>query len=371
MTEQMQVPFVDLKHQTRQLRSEIEEAIQRVLDECDFILGAAVDEFEKRFAEFVGVAHAVGVSSGLDALRLSLQALDIGEGDEVIVPANTYIASALAVSAVGARPKLIDCDPTTWTIDVDQLEDAIGPRTRAVMAVHLTGQPVCMDRLFETLEGHSLYVIEDAAQAHGALWRQKRCGSIGDVGCFSFYPSKNLGALGDGGIVTTDAAGLAHRIRRLRNYGQGLKNRHKEKGLNARLDTLQAAVLNVKLSYLDEWNARRRHAAAKYMLGLGDLPQVNLQLVEQNATSVYHLFMLATKRRDALQRHLAEKGIQTGIHYPIPLHLQDAYSDLGHRKGDFPVAERLSTQLLSLPMFPGITDGQLDYVISSVKEFYE
>src|SRR5215217_1117555 len=268
------VPFVDLAAQQASIQTEIGAAIQRVLSECNFVLGPQVEEFERDFARFVGCEHAVGVSNGLDALRLALIAMDIGPADEVILPANTYIATALAVSAVGARPALIDCDPQTCNIDVSLVEPAITPRTKAVIPVHLTGQSADMDPILEVASRHGLYVVEDAAQAHGTLYKGRPCGSIGVAGCFSFYPGKNLGACGDGGMVTTNNSNLAERLHRLRNYGQRAKYEHVEKGLNARLDTLQAAILTVKLRYLRQWNKARAAHAENYkemLRGIGDL----------------------------------------------------------------------------------------------------
>src|SRR5215217_4011050 len=268
------IPFVDLVSQHGQIQAEIDDAIQPVLSQCNFILGSQVKEFEQAFASFVGTEHGIGVSSGLDALRLALSALDVGSGDEVILPANTYIATALAVSAVGARPVLVDCNPETYNIDVSLIESAITPRTKAIIPVHLTGQSADMDPILGIADRHGLYIVEDAAQSHGTLYKGQACGSIGIAGCFSFYPGKNLGACGDGGMVTTNDANLAERLRSVRNYGQQAKYYHVEKGLNARLDTLQAAILAVKLRYLQQWNEARARHAEKYkamLSGLGDL----------------------------------------------------------------------------------------------------
>jgi dTDP-4-amino-4,6-dideoxygalactose transaminase len=363
------VPFVDLTAQHRSIADEIGPAVADVLSDCSFILGRQVEAFERAFAEFTGVAHAVGVSSGLDALRLALLALDVGPGDEVILPANTYIATALAVSAVGARPVLVDCDPQTYLLDLGAVEAAIGDRTRAVIPVHLTGQAVDMDPLLELAARHELHVVEDAAQAHGATYKGRPCGSLGVAGCFSFYPSKNLGAYGDGGMVTTSDAVLARRLRGLRNYGEQAKYRHAEKGLNARLDSLQAAILLVKLAHLPAWNdARVRHAAA-YRELLGDLEGLSFQQQAAWSTHVRHLFVIETDARDELRQRLAEAGIHTGIHYPVPVHLQPAYADLGYRRGTFPRAERLAERMLSLPMYPELTIGQVELVAKAVRRF--
>ena len=364
------IPFVDLATQHAMIQSEINDAIQQVLSQSNFILGSQVEEFEQAFATFVGSEHAVGVSSGLDALRLALMALDVGSGDEVILPANTYIATALAVSSTGARPVLVDCDPETYNVDVSLIESAITPRTRAIIPVHLTGQSADMEPIVEIADRHHLDIVEDAAQSHGTLYKGQPCGSIGTVGCFSFYPGKNLGACGDGGMATTDDAKLAVRLRRLRNYGQQAKYQHVEKGLNARLDTLQAAILTVKLRYLPQWNNARAVHAEKYkemLTGVGDLV---FQRRVPYSTHIYHLFIVETKQRAALQKHLNAARIDTGIHYPVPIHLQQAYADLGYGKGDFPEAEQLAERTLSLPMFPELRSDQIGRVAEEIKGFF-
>jgi len=364
------VPFVDLAAQQHSIQTEIGAAIQRVLSECSFVLGPQVEEFERAFARFVGCEYAVGVSSGLDALRLALMAMDIGSGDEVILPANTYIATALAVSATGAHSVLVDCDPQTYNIDVNLIESVVTARTKAIIPVHLTGQAADMDPILKVAGRHGLHVIEDAAQSHGALYKSRSCGSVGSVGCFSFYPSKNLGAYGDGGMATTDDPELTARMRRLRNYGQTAKYRHIEKGLNARLDTLQAAILSVKLRHLPRWNkARAAHAQVyrELLSGVGDLV---FQQEARYSTHVYHLFIVETEWRDALRKHLDEHEIQTSIHYPIPIHLQRAYEDLGYGEGDFPEAERLTKRMLSLPMFPELRPEQIERVKGEIEEFF-
>lgn len=363
------VPFVDLQAQFRSLERELLAASESVLSNCNFILGKQVSEFEDAFAKFSGTKFAVGVSSGLDALRLALASLDIGTGDEVIVPANTYIATALAVTAVGARPVFVDCDQKTYNIDPNLVERAITPRTRALLPVHLAGQPADMDPLLEIAARRNLQVIEDAAQSHGATYHGQNCGSMGIMGCFSFYPGKNLGAAGDGGLVTTSDEKLAQRLRQLRNYGEAKKYDHVEKGLNARLDTLQAAILNVKLPRLAEWNRKRAAHAKAYRELLADFSDVRTQSLVPDSTHVYHLFMIETERRDALKDFLHERGVQTGIHYPTPIHLQKAYADLGHKRGDFPHAEYLAPRILSLPMFAELTDTQIEYVCDGIRDF--
>ena len=365
------VPFFDAVAQQRSVMADTVTAIQKVLDEARFIVGPQVGEFERAFAEFVGVGNAVGVSSGLDALRLALSALDVLPGQEVILPANTYIATALAVSAVGARPVLVDCDPCTYLIDCGQIGPAITPRTKAIIPVHLTGQAADMDTILDLAHAHGLHVVEDAAQAHGTAYKGQSCGALGALGCFSFYPSKNLGACGDAGMVTTDDGGLAERIRQLRNYGERVKYNHVEKGVNARLDTLQAAILLVKLRQLTAWNeARKRHAESyrRLLTGVGD---IIFQDHAPGSSHVYHLFVIETDQRDELRKHLHDSGIQTGVHYPVPIHLQPAYQDLGHKPGDFPNAERLAGRMLSLPMFPELQSEQIAWVADQIRRFFD
>jgi dTDP-4-amino-4,6-dideoxygalactose transaminase len=364
------IPFVDLQTQYRALKPEIDAAVTRVLTDGNFILGRQVEEFEQAFAEFVGCQYGVGVGSGLDALRVALAALGIGPGDEVILPANTYIATALAVSAVGARPVLVDCDPQTYNLDTEQIEAAITPRSKALMPVHLTGQAADMDAVMAVAEKHGLLVIEDAAQAHGTLYKGRPCGSFGAAAGFSFYPGKNLGAYGDGGIVTTNDAQLAEKMRRLRNYGQSRKYYHDEQGLNTRLDTVQAAVLQVKLKYLPEWNAARARNAALYREALAGVGDLRFQQQAPDSTHIYHLFIVETGRRNALAAHLTAANIQNGIHYPIPVHLQQACQDLGYRAGAFPHSERLAGCMLSLPMFPELSEAQIERSANEIKSFF-
>jgi dTDP-4-amino-4,6-dideoxygalactose transaminase len=359
------VHFVDLLRQYEQIKPELDAAFLRAIERGDYILGEDTEAFEQEFAAYLGVPHCVGVGDGTDALCLALRALGVGAGDEVIVPANTFIATALAVSQAGAQPVLVDCEPQYYNIDVDAVEAAISSRTRAIIPVHLYGQPADMDPILATARRHGLHVIEDAAQAHGARYKGRRCGSIGDAACFSFYPSKNLGAMGDGGAIVTRHAALAEKIRHLRNWGQKAKYVHTEKGCNSRLDTVQAAVLRVKLRYLDQWNERRRRAAARYselLTGAG----VTLPAVAPWAEAVWHLYVVQTPHRAATQKALDETNIAHGIHYPVPIHLQQAYADIGHSRGDFPVAERLAERVLSLPMFPEITDEELERVARAV-----
>jgi dTDP-4-amino-4,6-dideoxygalactose transaminase len=364
------VPFVDLRAQYAAIGAEVDRALRDVAAAGEFVLGPRVAQFEGEFARFVGAADGVGVGSGLDALRLTLAGLGVGPGDEVILPANSYIATALAVSQVGAEPVLVDCDPETYEIDPDQVAAAMTPRTKAILPVHFTGQAADLGPLLELARRSGIHLVEDAAQAHGTTWEGKPCGSIGAAGCFSFYPSKNLGAYGDGGMVTTSDAELAHRIRRLRNYGERRKYDHVIKGLNSRLDGIQAAILSVKLRRLDEWNeARRRHADqyAELLDGVGDLV---LQRRAPYSSHVFHLFVVESDRRDSLQEHLAARGIQTGIHYPTPIHLQEAYDDLGLAADAFPESERLARRTLSLPMYPELRSDQIARVAGATAEFF-
>jgi dTDP-4-amino-4,6-dideoxygalactose transaminase len=355
------IQFVDLLRQHEVLQPELDAAILRAVKRGDYILGEDTQVFEEEFAAYLGAPHCVGVGDGTDALCLALRALGIGAGDQVIVPANTFIATALAVTHCGATPVLVDCEPRYYNIDVTALAKAITPRTKAIIPVHLYGHPADMDPILALARLHGLRVVEDAAQAHGATYKGRRCGSIGDVGAFSFYPSKNLGALGDGGAIVTQDAALAEKIRHLRNWGQKAKYVHTEKGFNSRLDTLQAAVLRVKLQNLDAWNERRRLAAARYHELLAD-SGLALPATAPWASHVWHLFVVQSPNRTMLQRALEGENIAYGIHYPVPIHLQEAYRDLGYSPGDFPIAEALAERVLSLPMFPEITDEELHRV---------
>jgi len=367
-TRESQVPFVDLAAQYRAIEGEISEAVSKVLREGDFILGREVSLFEEEFAAFCEAKWAVGVDSGTSALELALRAYEIGPGDEVITAANTFIASALAISHAGATPVLVDVDADTYTIDVAAIEKAITPRTKAIIPIHLYGHPADMDPILQLAQRHGLVVIEDACQAHGARYKGKRTGSLGHAAAFSFYPGKNLGAYGDGGAVVTSDAAVAKRLGMLRNYGQKEKYQHMFRGFNRRLDTLQAAVLRTKLKHLDEWNeARRQHAKSYSRL----LAQSGLVVPRASALceSVWHLYVIRINQRDALKEHLATRGISVGIHYPIPIHLQPAYRDLGHQPGDFPVTEEYSRQILSLPMYAELTPDILRRVTETAGEF--
>ena len=369
----MTVPFVDLQAQYRSIKSEVDAAIQRVLDTSAFILGREVEAFERAFGEYVGAEFCVGVSNGTAAIQLALTACGVGAGDEVIVPANTFFATAEAVSTANATPVFVDCDPDSSNIDASKIEAAITERTRAVIPVHLYGQPADLDAVFEVAERHNLIVVEDAAQAHGARHKGRRVGPLGRAGCFSFYPGKNLGAYGEGGAVVTNDKEVARRVRLLRDHGSEQKYRHEIVGYNFRLEGIQGAVLGVKLQHLDRWNELRREHAARYRELLAphvDAGSLTLQREMPYAESACHLFVIQTDARDALQRFLSAAGVQTGIHYPVPVHLQPAYASLGHKEGDFPEAESQARRLLSLPMFAELTERQISYVAEAVGDYF-
>jgi dTDP-4-amino-4,6-dideoxygalactose transaminase len=363
----MNIPLVDLRAQYRTLKGEINPAIQAVLDKCNFILGDEVATFEHEFARFVGVTHAVGVSSGTEALHLAMRALGIGPGDEVITPANTFIATVLAISLAGARPVLVDCDPESYEIDVNQIAAALSERTKAIVPVHLYGQCADMDPILELAERKGLLVIEDAAQAHGAEYKGRAAGSVGAAGCFSFYPGKNLGAYGDGGMVVTNSDEVAEKLRLLRNWGSTVKYHHPVIGFNSRLDTIQAAVLRVKLKYLPKWNEARRQCARTYTDLLSAESLVVTPRTMAYGTHVFHLYVVQVPRRDAVLTGLHEAGVGAGIHYPVPVHLQGAYASLGHKEGDFPNAERLAKRCLSLPLFPELEEDQIAAVVEALR----
>jgi dTDP-4-amino-4,6-dideoxygalactose transaminase len=358
------IPLVDLRPQVRDLEAEIQRAVAEVLRRCDFILGEEVSLFEREFAEYCQVPHAVGVGSGTDALQLACRALGLGEGDEVIVPAMTFAATAFAVSLSGARPVLVDVRRDDALIDPGKIEAAITPRTKAIIPVHLYGQCADMGAVCAIAGEHSLAVIEDAAQAHGAFYRGKRAGSLGDIGCFSFYPAKNLGACGDGGLVTTARRDLAERIAMLRNCGAREKYHHQAVGLNSRLDTVQAAILRVKLRYLDEWNAERRRIARHYWRMLDRVRGV--EPTRHGAGSVHHLYVVRLTARDAVLKVLNAQGIGAGIHYPFAVHELEAYASLRYRPGDFPVAEDWARRCLSLPLYPELGPAEVDACVAAL-----
>ncbi|MGK7928379.1 MAG: DegT/DnrJ/EryC1/StrS family aminotransferase [Spirulina sp.] len=369
----MTVPFVDLSLQHQPLESKIQEALMTVVRRGDFILGRAVAEFESAFAAASGVQYGVGVSSGTEAIALGLRACGVAEGDEVLVPANTFIATVIGVLRSGAKPVLVDCDRATALIDLESAAQAITSHTRAILPVHLYGQMVSPSRLQDFARTHNLLIFEDAAQAHLAEREGVKAGAIGKAAAYSFYPSKNLGALGNGGIVLTDDEAIAQKIRSYRNYGASKKYVHEELGTNSRLDTLQAAVLNLKLPHLQGWNGDRNRAAQHYDKSLAPLNPLGIVPIQNqsDAGHIYHLYVIRLPspfNRDEIQQKLRDRGIQTGIHYPIPCHLQPAYQFLGYREGDFPQSEALCREILSLPMYPGLTTEQIAIVVSALQE---
>ena len=360
------IPFGDLRLQYQAIKVELDRAIQSVLDEGWFILGKHVSALEQEFAGYCGAGFAVGVANGTDALQLALMACDIGPGDEVVTTPLSATFTALAISATGAIPRFVDIDPETYNLDPRCLEQAIGPRTKAIIPVHLYGQPADMDPIVAIARQHGLLVIEDAAQAHGAEYKGRRVGTLGDVACFSFYPSKNLGAFGDGGMVVTDSEAIADNVRMLRNGGQRGRYEHLLLGRNSRLDELQAAILRVKLAHLDQWNAQRCHLAALYTALLGD-SAVDPPLELPDVKHVYHLYVIRCTGRETLQQHLEQQGVGTAVHYPTPIHLQGAYGWLNLGRGSFPEAEQAADQVLSLPIYPELTDTKVRQVAAHVR----
>lgn len=364
----MEVPFLDLKAQYATIRDEVHDAMNRVMEKTAFAGGPFVQEFEESFAVYCQTKYAVGVSNGTAALWLALAALEIGPGDEVITVPNTFIATAEAISFAGARPVFVDIDEQTHTMDPAAIEAAITPRTKAVIPVHLFGQMADLHPIMQVARKHNLYVIEDAAQAHGATYQGRRAGSIADIGCFSFYPGKNLGAYGEAGGVVTNDKDIADRIRMIRDHGQAKKYYHNIIGWNARMDGLQGAVLSVKLKYIDEWNESRRRHAGAYDELLQDVDGVILPKVAPYGTHVYHIYALRTQNRDDVIAELKQMGVSCGIHYPVPLHLQKAYADLDYKEGDFPISEKCCSEYVSLPMYPELTQEHIQHVVSSLKQ---
>lgn len=368
--ERIDVPIVDLSKQHEEIRSQLDRVYQDVMERNDFILGKELEVFEANFAGFCETEHCIGVGSGTDALQLALRAAGVEPGDQVITVPLTFAATVESIVDVGGTPVFVDVDPETYCIDVDQLEDSITSKTRAIIPVHLYGHPANMERIKELTAGTDIVVIEDAAQAHGALWNDRTVGGWGDLGCFSFYPSKNLGALGDAGAVTTPHENLARNVKMLRDHGRDDHYSHVIKGYNSRMDNLQAGFLNVKLKHITRWNELRRERAQAYHEALEPIEQLQLPQEAEEAYHVYHQYSILCEERDALQKHLSTMSIDTAIHYPKPLHLQPAFRDLSYEPGDFPVAEQVCEQVLCLPCFPEITDSQQQYVINSIKEFF-
>jgi len=365
----MKVDVFMLNRQYDSIRDEIKESMEKVMRSGGFIIGEDVGSFEEEFARYCGVKYGVGVNSGTDALFLACLACGIGKGDEVIVMPYTYIATALGISMAGARPVFVDIEEKTYNIDVSRIEKSITKKTKAILPVHLYGHPVDMDPIMEIAKRYNLKVIEDCAQAHGALYKGKKVGSFGDTSCFSFYPTKNLGAFGDAGMAITNSEETRERLLLLRDYGRKGRYEHVLRGYNSRLDTLQAAILKVKLKHLDEWDEKRRKNAHLYTkLFKQNKLDVMCPYEADYAKHVYHLYPVRVKNRKEVMKKLTEKGIRTLIHYPIPIHLQEAYKDLGYKKGDFPVSERCCEEILSLPMYPELTEEEIGYVVQAFKE---
>jgi dTDP-4-amino-4,6-dideoxygalactose transaminase len=390
----LKVPFLDLKIQYKEIEQEVVPMVTDVMANGAFVGGPQVSGFETEFAKFCNSNYCVGVNSGTDALRFALIAIGVGSGDEVITVPNTFIATTEAISQVGAKPVFVDIDPDTCNMDPNKLNDylkfrnpqsairnpqsairnpqsAIRNRIRAIIPVHLYGQPADMDPILEIAQKSGIAVIEDACQAHGASYKNRKAGSMGDVGCFSFYPGKNLGAFGEGGAIITQNETIAQKIRMIRDHGQRKKYFHDLEGYNGRLDAIQAGVLRIKLKRLVDWNKSRRENAAYYNELLSEISSVTLLTEAEYAYSVYHLYVILVDERDGLQKYLGDKGIATGLHYPLPLHLQKAYAHLGYKKGDFSVTENIADRLLSLPMYPELTSEQIDYVVAAIKTFVE
>lgn len=364
----MKIPFVSFRPMEKELDSEIRNAFERVYNNSWYIDGNEDKKFEKEFSDFIGVSCTVGCGNGLDALMLSLKALGVGNGDEVIVPSNTFIATVLAVTYVGATSIFVEPDISNYNIDVSKIEEKITPKTKAIMPVHLYGQPCDMDTIMEISKRHSLYVVEDCAQAHGAKYKGKKVGTFGDASGFSFYPGKNLGALGDAGAAVTDDEELADKIRALSNYGSDYKYHHIYLGNNSRLDELQAAFLSAKLKHLDRMNAERRRIASRYLNEITN-EKIILPTQIEDVEHVWHIFAVRCKERDSFAKYLFEKGISSNMHYPIPIHMQEAYKSLGIKEGELPIAEEISATELSIPMYYGLTDVEIDYIIKAMNEF--
>jgi len=364
----MSIPFIDFKEQNRLIQGEVDLGFKKVFEKGDYILGEQAHTFEATFAKFCDVQYGVGVNSGTDALHLALMAIDIKEGDEVIVPTHTFIATALCVSFCRAKPVFVDIEPDTYNIDPKSFKAAITKKTKAVIPVHIYGQPANMDEIVSIARQHGIKIVEDAAQAHGSRYKGKRVGSLGDVACFSFYPTKSLGACGDAGMIVTNNKDIYEKALMLRDYGRQGRYEHKIKGTNSRLDTLQAVVLNAKIKHLDSWNEMRAKAAAHYAELLKPLKKIVAPVTKQDRTHVFQTYAILVPNRDRVMEAMKAQGIGVLIHYPISLHLQEAYAELGHKKGDFPVAEKISHEVMSLPMFPHITKEQIETVVATLEK---
>ena len=365
----MNIPFVDLKKQYQSIKSEIDLAIQSVINETAFIKGKYVQNFEKEFAKANDVTHCISCGNGTDAIYITLKALGVGSGDEVITVANTWISTAETISQTGAKPVFVDINPDYYTIDVSKIEEKITNKTKAIIPVHLFGQPAQMDSIIDICNRHNLFLVEDCAQAHFAEWNGKKVGNFGVAGTFSFFPGKNLGAYGDAGCIITNDDILADKMRMFANHGALIKHQHKMEGINSRMDGIQAAILSAKLPHILKWSADRLNAAIFYNNKLEEISGVFPPIIHSDVKHVFHLYVIRTKERSNLQSHLKENGIATGIHYPTPLPFLDAYKYLNHNPKDFPIAFDYKNQILSLPIFPEITKNQIDYVVCNIKEF--
>lgn len=363
------IPFVDLKSQYASFKKEIDQAVSMVLSSGNYIGGETVASFERDFAVYNGNKYAIAVANGTEALYLALKSLGIGKGDEVITVPNTFVATVEAITLTGARPVFVDIDPLSYNMVAGDIAAKITRRTKAIIPVHLYGQPAEMGEINRVARQHGLAVIEDACQAHGAEYQGRKTGSLGQLGCFSFYPSKNLGACGDGGIVVTNRTALDRKIRILRDHGQSRKYHHDLDGMNSRLDALQAVILKIKLRYLDQWNEQRLAKATYYNTLLSRVKGITIPYISRGVRPVFHVYAIQTAARDKLQQYLQKNGISTAIHYPIPVHLQKAYRYLGHKKGDFPIAERAARRLLSLPMYPELELKHIDFIVAKIKSF--
>lgn len=365
----MKINFVDLGKQYKEIKDEVDPQILKVIQSSQFILGNKCSEFEEKFARFIGTKYALGVGNGLSALELGMRSLGIGSGDEVLTPANSFIASSSSISFTGAKPVLVDCLEDTFNMDVDLAEKLITKRTKAIMPVHLYGQVADMDKIIKLAKKYHLYIVEDACQAHGASFKSKMAGSFGDVSAFSFYPGKNLGAYGDGGMVVTNNKETFNKVKLLRNYGQEEKYKHIALGWNSRLDNLQAAVLLIKLRKLKQWNAKRLANAKLYNTLLENTPVIVPKLFPE-FEHTFHLYVTRVNQREELAQYLHSNGISNQMHYPIPIHLQPAYKNLGYKKGDFPITEKLAAEILSLPMYPELKSSEIQYICQKIKAFY-
>ena len=364
------IPYMDLNPQNHPLKQDILSAIERIIDTNGYVLGPEVESFENDFAKQFQIKHAVGFNSGTSAIHIAMKLLNLNPGDEVITTPFTFAATSWAISYVGAKPVFVDIDESTYNINPGLIEDAITPKTKALSIVHLYGHPCEMESILDICDNNSLLLVEDAAQAHGAYYKGQPVGTFGNVGTFSFYPVKNLGALGEGGILITDEKHLADRARLLRNHGQSSRYYHEEIGYNYRMEAIQGAVLGIKLKYLEEWNSERLRIASLYQSALGGIEQIKLPVELPWVESAFHLYTIRTKERSKLAQHLDDNGIGYAVHYPTPLHLQPCYKELGYKKGDFPVAEAAAKEVLSLPLFPGMTDDQAYRVGEVINEFY-